>query len=129
MQKEKKAGNKAFIGIVALSIAFAGALSGCAAYQPMIDTKDVNMNQYKIDLDDCNKYADNVDAGGNAALGMALGALVGALIGAAVGVHDTGSVAGYGAISGLGAGAAKAQEDKKTILQRCMMQRGYKVLS
>jgi len=109
-------------------------LSGCATYNPIIDTGESTGNWYQ-DLQECRAYAEQINTGenvagsaiGGAAVGAAFGALVGAFFGA-----DVGEVAGFGAASGALSGgiggAAHSEAAKRDIVRRCMMGRGHKVL-
>ncbi|MGS1115779.1 glycine zipper family protein [Castellaniella sp. UC4442_H9] len=108
------------------------AIAGCASYRPVVDTQGVDPAQYEKDLKECQAYAKQVNPGAQAGVGMALGAVLGALLGAAVGGNNAGYYAGVGAASGAvtgGAyGAAGGAGDQKTIIVRCLMYRGYRVL-
>jgi hypothetical protein len=106
------------------------SLAGCASYQPVVDTKGVDMNVYQVDLKECQAYAEQVNVGGQATAGAGAGALMGALLGAAIGGRGA---AGYGAkigaAEGVGIGAAHGASSQVQVIQKCMVGRGYKVLA
>ncbi|MDZ4344105.1 MAG: glycine zipper family protein [Candidatus Binatia bacterium] len=104
--------------------------TGCASYQPLIDTQDVDMNRYTVDLRDCQAYAKQTP-------GVGIQAVTGAVIGAALGALVTrilckdcerGSNARFGALAGAISGGASGAQSERAIVQRCMAGRGYRVL-
>ena len=105
------------------------ALTGCATYQPIVDTKGVDMNRYHADLRECQSYAEQVSPGNHAAAGAVAGMVLGGIIGALVGGRQG---ANYGAstygVSGAAAGGAEGVQAQRGIILRCMGQRGYKTL-
>jgi len=108
--------------------AVVGLAVGCTAHpEPIVDTKGVNMAAYHRDLDECQKYAAQIDP----AKGVAKGAVAGAAVGAAVGAigGDVGQAAAVGAVSGGASSALKADEDKQNVVKRCLSGRGYRVLN
>jgi hypothetical protein len=113
-----------------LCLAVAVSLTACASYQPVVDTKGVDLNVYQVDLRECQQYAQQVDVGGQAAAGAGAGALMGALLGAAIGGRGA---AGYGArigaAEGVGIGAAHGATSQVQIVKTCLAGRGYKVLA
>ena len=113
----------------ALFFTVVAILAGCVTYQPIVDTKGVDMNRYHADLGECTRYAAQVDPASHAAAGAAGGALFGAIIGSLFGSgRDTRNLAIAGAIgggTGAAAGGARVQQD---IIRRCMAGRGYNVL-
>jgi outer membrane lipoprotein SlyB len=108
-------------------------LTGCAgraARGPIVDMKGVDPAQYRIDLMECQQYADEVAVGGRAAGGAAVGAAVGGLIGAAVG--DSGTAkrsAGAGAVVGGARGTGDALQERQAVVRNCLRNRGYAVLN
>ncbi|MFM1895914.1 MAG: hypothetical protein RLZZ385_988 [Pseudomonadota bacterium] len=107
-------------------------LSGCAARpnQPIVDLQGVNMAQYTIDLQECQAYADQVEAGREVVQGAIGGAVVGGAVGAAVGDSDTAKrAAGVGAIGGAARGAVSASREREQIIRNCLRGRGYRVLN
>lgn len=110
------------------------SVSGCAStgsnYRPIVDNKNVDLNRYEADLQECQAYArKTANAGKSAAVGAAAGAALGvalALIGG--GGYDKGASAGAGAlIGGVGAGA-QGETNQRNIIRNCLNGRGYKVL-
>jgi hypothetical protein len=102
--------------------------AGCTAHpEPIVDTKGVDLAAYHRDLDECQKYAAQIDP----AKGVAKGAVAGAAVGAAVGAigGDVGQAAAVGAVSGGASSALKADEDKQNVVKRCLSGRGYRVLN
>lgn len=109
------------------------ALAGCAgrgAGGPIVDMKGVDPAQYRIDLSECEDYADQVTVGTRVAGGAAAGAVVGGLIGAAVGDSDTAKrSAGAGAVAGGARGTGDVVRERQTVVRNCLRQRGYAVLN
>ncbi len=110
-------------------------LAGCAhSYQPVVDMKGVNQQKYQQDLAECRQYADQInpvqDAGLDALIGAAGGAALGAATGAAFGSPAYGAAAGAaaGGIGGAAYGGVGGAEKQKSIINRCLQGRGYKVL-
>jgi hypothetical protein len=117
------------------TIVFAAAiLAGCAASDPVIDTRGVDPARYRQDLADCRVYADSVSTGGRAASGAAgtalLGAALGAITGAVTGDPGGGAAigAGTGGVFGGASGAGSAAQEKGRIVRNCLRYRGYAVL-
>lgn len=113
--------------IVVLSLI--ALLIGCANYQPIVDTKGVDMLTYHGDLLECQQYATEIDPAARAAASAAAGAVIGAVIGAIFGNRHTAGqgAAAYGLLGGAGGGAQGAMAQREIII-RCMAGRGYKVL-
>lgn len=110
-------------------------MSGCVAYHPIIDQRSItDYDQYQRDLAECQAYAQQIDAGASAGIGMITGAGVGAVLGAIVGAFFgcAGDTAVFGAAiggaSGLSQGAAHGVGAQQDIVRRCMVGRGYSVL-
>ena len=112
-----------------LAVLALAALAACSTYQPLVDTKGIDMNLYAVDLADCQKFAGQVDPAAHAAAGAVAGAVLGAAIGAIFGNrHDAGrGAAAYGVV-GAGTGAAEGATAQRNIILKCMAGRGYKVL-
>lgn len=106
-------------------------LAGCATrganYVPLVDMKNHDPAAFNQDISECQQYAkQRLDAAG----GAVAGALIGALIGAALSPRGyRNEVAGYGATAGAISGGAQANETQEVIVKRCLMGRGYNVLS
>jgi outer membrane lipoprotein SlyB len=112
-----------------------GLLLGCAqSYQPIVDLKGVNTTKYQQDLAECRQYAEQVDVGGNTAIGTLGGAGIGAAVGAAAGAIGGNAGAGaatgalLGGVGGAGAGVGTSVQRQKTVINKCLSHRGYKVL-
>ena len=101
----------------ALFFTVVAILAGCVTYQPIVDTKGVDMNRYHADLGECTRYAAQVDPASHAAAGAAGGALFGAIIGSLFGSgRDTRNLAIAGAIgggTGGGGGGGGGQEGRR----------------
>ena len=104
-------------------------LSGCAS-RPIIDTTGVDMQQYQVDLAECEKIAQQVDVDASIAGSAGLGALIGAAFGLVTG--DSSAVAygaGWGAVSGATSGGMAADQQHAMISKNCLYHRGYTVLN
>lgn len=107
-------------------------LVSCAGsnYRPIVDTKGVNLEKYETDLAQCQEYAkQSLGTGESAAIGAVGGAAVGALLGAITGnkinARTTGEV---GAVAGAIGAGAKGEQNQRSIINKCLIGRGYKVL-
>ncbi len=115
------------------------ALAGCSAtqegpfqYQPIVDMKGVDQAKYDRDMAECYGYADKVDVLGDFVQSVGTAALVGAAGGAAIGAVGGSAGAGAalgGGIGGLvGEGNISARHRQELIINRCLINRGYKFL-
>ena len=115
-----------------LVIAISVFLTACAGanYRPMIDSRNVDMNKYEMDLRDCQQYAGQVaGAGEHAAIGAAVGAGLGYLLGRAAGArYDAAATGRVGAVAGAASGGAQGEMSQRDVIRRCMSGRGYSVL-
>jgi outer membrane lipoprotein SlyB len=97
--------------------------------------KGVNSSRYEDDLDECRLYAEQVSPTREAMVGGGLAAAVGATIGAIAGAFGgsagTGAATGaaIGGVSGTAAGGAGGVSQQQQVIDRCLIGRGYKVLS
>jgi outer membrane lipoprotein SlyB len=119
----------AWVAIVATLV------SGCAGptganYRPIVDTKNVDLNRYEVDLRECQSYAtQTAGAGESAAAGAVAGAALGAILAAAAGSrYDRTSTAKVGAVTGAVGAGAQGEGNQRNIIRRCMGGRGYNVL-
>jgi len=104
-------------------------LAACVS-EPIIDTKGVNMAQYRQDKAECTAYAEQVKVGQKAAGHAAVGAAVGAAIGAAIGNSgDAASGAGVGATTGALKGGDRGFAERERVVHACLRNRGYAVLN
>ena len=96
----------------------------------IIDTKGVDMQQYQVDRQDCEAYADQVNTGERTVKSTVGGAAVGGLLGAIVGNSDTaGRGAGVGAVTGAYKGVSSGHREKHQVVRNCLRGRGYRVLN
>jgi hypothetical protein len=106
-------------------------LTACASsYTPMLDPgAAIDQQQYAQDLATCKGYAESLSTTEAAAIAGGTAAAGGAVVAK---VTDEGNEGGVAAITGaLGAalGAADSEQQKITIIQKCLDDRGYKVLN
>jgi hypothetical protein len=99
----------------------------CASKKPIIDTTNVDMQQYERDLADCEEIATQVETGGRAVDSAAAGAAVGAAQGAIWG--DAGRSAASGAVYGGAGGLYAADNETARVIKNCLRHRGYAVLN
>ncbi|MDA0689187.1 MAG: glycine zipper family protein [Proteobacteria bacterium] len=118
-----------------LSAILLALLVACASVEdltgsnPIVDTQGINMANYSRDLHECQAYADQVAVARKAAVGAVTGAAVGGTLGAIVGNSNTAQRgAGVGAVVGGSRGISKGLHDRKRVISRCLMGRGYRVL-
>jgi outer membrane lipoprotein SlyB len=106
----------------------AGCANTGANYRPLIDSKNLDLNRYEADLVECQRYAEQKGgAGEKAAIGAGAGAVLGGVL-AAVGNGDKGSSSRMGGVMGAVSGATTGEQGQRTIIKRCLVGRGYKVL-
>ena len=102
----------------------------CAGNSPVIDTKGVDMSNYKAELSECELYAEQISMGEEAAIGAGIGAALGWAISAvAGGGYDNDTSAAVGAVTGGASGMGDAAQEKSTIIKNCLRGRGYRVLN
>ena len=112
-------------------------LCGCVSSQDglpsvriIIDQAGIDINAYNNDLFECRQYAGQINAGSDALSGAIAGAIVGALVGAALDNSDTAKrTGGYGAIVGGAEAGGDAVQTQETVVKKCLVGRGYKVLN
>ena len=107
-----------------------GSIFDMATSEPIIDTKGVNMAQYKVDLEECSSFSEDISTGKSIAKGTATGAAVGAIIEAIT--DDSKSrrdALEVGAVSGGTQSGIRAVREKEQIIRRCLRGRGYQVLN
>ncbi|MDX2464716.1 MAG: glycine zipper family protein [Porticoccus sp.] len=112
-------------------------ISGCSSHQNngassgiIIDTKGVDMYQYREDVDECSSYAEQVPVAGKAAKTAAGGAVLGGVVGAIIG--DSSAVkkgAGVGAVTGAVKGTSSGYRERDRVVKNCLRGRGYRVLN
>ena len=123
-----------FTKLVAI-LSAAAFLVGCAAtsganYRPIVDSKGVDLNRYESDLRECQSYAlQTAGAADSAAAGAVAGALLGAVLAGAAGKnYSRSSSARVGAVSGAVGAGVEGERNQKSIINRCLAGRGYRVL-
>lgn len=115
--------------VIASLLAAAIALSSCASYRPLIDTKDSDMSRYEQDLAECQAYAQQQDPAASALVGAVIGAAFGVILAVVAGSnYDRGASAAVGAVSGAVAGTGRGMESQMDIIKNCLRGRGYRVL-
>jgi uncharacterized protein YcfJ len=103
-----------------------------AGWEPVVDVRAAQMEQYPADLAACQAHATRVMSAADAAVaGAVVGAIFGALLGAAAGGNSrfNREMAGVGALSGGVGAAASAEGGQRGIISRCLAGRGYSVLN
>ncbi|WP_147385668.1 hypothetical protein [Oleomonas cavernae] len=122
----------------AVAVLMTFAMAGCASgYRPVIDpqTSKAPPGYYDRDIAYCQNLADQVPTGNemasNALGGAALGAIAGGIIGSFSGNFGSGLAAGagLGAAGGAARGGVSAEAEKRRVIDNCMRNRGYSVLS
>ena len=105
-------------------------LAGCAARKPLVDMKGVDEAQYRVDLAECEQYAEQAPGpGGGAAGGAIIGGAIGYGIGRAVGMNDPSALGRGGVVAGGARGAGRGAQTRKQVVSKCLSGRGYKVLN
>ena len=97
---------------------------------PIIDTQGVSLALYDADLAQCKIYANEVAIAQKASASAVSGAVVGGIFGAIVGNSGTAQKgAGIGAVGGGARGVGEGIREKKHVIKRCLIGRGYLVLN
>ena len=100
--------------------------AGCAGKsKPVIDPAGVDMEQYNVDLAECEQISEQVDQ--KAGTGAAGGAVVGGLLGAIGG--NTARGAGAGAVVGGARGVGSTNKERSRVVKNCLRNRGYQILN
>lgn len=108
---------------------FAMLTVSCLRYEPIVDLKGIDQEQYEQDLAECRGYASQTR---NYALRNALvGAGIGAAVGAATGDNRNavGTGAALGGITGGVTGTGEELSEYEQVLVNCLYGRGYNVLN
>ena len=109
---------------------FSLLLVGCASSRVIVDTKGVDLQQYNIDLAECNAYRDSLPTSDGVGESAIAAFLVGAALGAIFGNSD--DAIDLGTSAAIESGAEKAisnGHEQNNIVKSCMAQRGYSVLN
>ena len=93
---------------------------------PIIDRNGVDLNLYALDLKQCSEYADQVSVGRSVLKGAAA---AGAAIGGLYEVVTKEEAVELGAVTGGTKSAIASMNQKKKIVKKCLIGRGYRVLS
>lgn len=128
---------KKILGAGLVLAILAGCVPPLEEYRPVTDPAAPNAKRYEADLRACYTIAKRAEAdykkreSDQMTQNMVAGILIGAIAGAAVGNSDT---AAAGALYGAGAGAAGTDTETsvggpRRIIDRCMTERGHRVLS
>ena len=120
------------ICLLALVVGLAACASSgnAGAGGPIVDMRGVDAQQYRLDLVECNGYADQVQVGQQAARRAAAGAVVAGAVGAIFDGGD-GAVrgAGTGAVVGGAHGASHGIDERRKVVRNCLRNRGYAILN
>ena len=124
--------------LTASALLFSACVAPLEEYRPVTDPAAKNAGRYEKDLAACYQVAKSAEAayqkrqqeemGANLMAGLLVGAVAGAAIG------DSSDWAAYGAASGAAAGMSATDTElavggPRRIIDRCMTERGHKVLS
>ena len=93
---------------------------------PIIDRKGVDLNLYALDLKQCIEYAGQVSVGRSVIKGAAAGAAIGGLYEVVTREEEAVEL---GAVTGGTKSAIASMNQKEKIVKKCLIGRGYRVLS
>lgn len=110
------------IPLFALVVLF---FAGCAS-PPAVDPATAQSPEYRQDLAECRRIAQQAGSGREVATKGAVGAGLGAATGA-IADDAAGEGAAIGAIAGLAAGAFSADHEEDRIVRQCLRDRGHRV--
>ena len=127
---------------VTLGVAGCGYQPSLSNYRPVVDSFTTDMAAYEADRGQCVSFALQAQAEyerqqrekreSNMTIGLIVGAIAGAAIGSASGDAGDGAIVG-GTMGALEGGLAETEYDPVTsprkIVDRCMKNRGYEILS
>ena len=109
------------------------ALAGCVAPardRVIVDTKGVDPETYRIDLEECAEYAGLVDVQGRVVTNAAGGAVLYGVLGAVLADGDLAKrTAGAGGVLGGVRGGVRATREQDRVMRNCLRGRGYRVLN
>ncbi len=119
-----------------ISLFLLAALAGCSNtgsnFSPIIDKKGIDEAKYQQDLLECQSLSTEAQgAGKDGAKKAAGGVVIGALLGLVGGGNSTNiaQAAGIGGVLGGASGMYSGNTEKETIIKRCLVGRGYRVLN
>lgn len=111
----------------------ASLLAACVAPardRVIVDTKGVDPDRYRVDLEECAEYAGLVDVQGRVITNAAGGAVLYGVLGAILDDGDTAKrTAGAGAVFGGVRGGVRATREQDRVIRNCLRGRGYRVLN
>ena len=111
-----------------LTLFIAACANTGANYRPIIDSKNINLSRYEADLQECQKYAEQKGgAAEKATIGAGAGAVLGGVL-ASVGNGDKGASSRIGGVMGAVSGLTSGEQGQRSVIKRCLIGRGYKVL-
>ena len=132
------------VAVIAVTIGLAGCgyQPSLSDYRPVVDSFTTDMAAYEADRGQCVSVALQAQAEyerqqrekreSNMTIGLIVGAIAGAAIGSASGDAGDGAIVG-GTMGALEGGLAETEYDPVTsprkIVDRCMKNRGYEILS
>jgi len=111
--------------ITLAAIVLSIGLAGCAS-QPAVAPATANSPEYRSDLAECQRIAQQANSGQEVAKKGAAGAGLGAATGA-IADGSAGEGAAIGALAGITAGAFSADADEDRIVRQCLRDRGHQV--
>lgn len=119
-----------YIGLIFVLI----SLTACANSEnpggAIVDMHGVDHHQYRLDAQECEAYADQVQVDQKVLQGAAAGAVVAGAVGA---IFDGGDGlargAGAGAVVGGAQGAGRGVAERRQVVRNCLRNRGYAVLN
>ena len=117
--------------IIAIVCALSLAAGCTTSKNVIIDEKGVDMQRYRQDLAECERYAEEVRKGEKVMRGAGSGAAVGGAGGARAGGSTDRAArrAGGGAGTRGARGQAAGEREEMRVIKRCLSGRGYRVLN
>lgn len=117
-------------GLILFTLMSCSSIEELSGNQPIIDTKGVSPARFDTDLIECQAYADEVQIGQKAVVGVVSGAVIGGLLGAVWGNSNTSQRgAGVGAVGAGSKGVMQGISERDRVIKRCLIGRGYRVLN
>ncbi len=96
----------------------------------IVDTKGVDPDRYRVDLEECAEYAGLVNVQGQVVTSAAGGAVLYGVLGAILDDGDLAKrTAGAGAVFGGVRGGVRATREQDRVIRNCLRGRGYRVLN
>ena len=125
--------SRAPLPVLAVALIATLLVAGCVAPardRVIVDTKGVDPDRYRVDLEDCAEYAGIVDVQGQVVTGAAGGAVLYGVLGAILDDGDLAKrTAGAGAVFGGVRGGVRATREQDRVMRNCLRGRGYRVLN